>query len=280
MQPEPFYSGRDLYTLDAKVPISLKIKLFITTVIEANRFRYNYGRQANKTLPFIELKLPIKHNPNGSVFIDENRTYSTEGFVPDWQFMEDYIKTLHHKPLTTNNKPTNQIINTTKWEEFSMTRLFDIKRGSITSLNEIDDGNVPIVSSSGDNEGVSFYGNVPALYNNKTISMNGATGFTAYHCYDFNINVDCCVLLEKFEMNKYIGLFLVTIIELLRYKYSYGRKMSAERIKTEVIKLPVKFNYDGSVFIDENHTYSDKGFVPDWQFMENYIKSLPYGDRI
>lgn len=111
--------------------------------------------------------------------------------------------------------------------------------------------------------------------------MNGVnTGFTAYHGYDFNINVDCCVLIEKFDMNVYIGEFITTIIGMLRCKYSYGRKMSAERIATETIKLPVKHNTDGTIFIDDNHTYSEDGYVPDWQFMEDYIKSLPYGDRL
>ena len=36
-----------------------------------------------------------------------------------------------------------------------------------------------------------------------------------------------------------------------------------DRIKETVIKLPV--DTDGN---------------PDWQFMENYIKALPYGDRL
>lgn len=47
-----------------------------------------------------------------------------------------------------------------------------------------------------------------------------------------------------------------------------------------VIKLPVKHNPNGTIFIDEKHIYSEEGFVPDWQFMEDYIKSLPYGDRL
>lgn len=47
-----------------------------------------------------------------------------------------------------------------------------------------------------------------------------------------------------------------------------------------MIKLPVKHNADGTIFIDDEHTYSEDGYVPDWQFMEDYIKSLPYGDRL
>ena len=75
LQPEPFYSGRDLYTLDAKEEVSDEAKMFVITVIEQNKYRYSYGRQANKTLPDLILKLPI-----------------TKDGHPDWQFMGDYIK--------------------------------------------------------------------------------------------------------------------------------------------------------------------------------------------
>jgi len=39
-------------------------------------------------------------------------------------------------------------------------------------------------------------------------------------------------------------------------------------------------NKDNLPFIDIKRRYSDDGFLPDWKFMENYIKSLPYGDRL
>lgn len=62
----------------------------------------------------------------------------------------------------------------------------------------------------------------------------------------------------KFEMNAYIALFLQTIINLEQFRYSYGRKFNQDRIRKTKIKLPFKNN------------------KPDWNFMEEYIKSLPY----
>lgn len=44
--------------------------------------------------------------------------------------------------------------------------------------------------------------------------------------------------------------------------------------------LPVMHNIDGSIYVDVNRTYSNEGYVPDWEFMEQYIKALLYGDRI
>jgi hypothetical protein len=56
LQPEPFYSGRDLFHLRPKQPMSVEQKLFYCMCIRANKFRFNYGRQANKTLG--ELLIP------------------------------------------------------------------------------------------------------------------------------------------------------------------------------------------------------------------------------
>lgn len=50
LQPEPFYSGRDLYFLRPLQEMTTEQKLFYCMCIRANKFRFNYGRQANRTL--------------------------------------------------------------------------------------------------------------------------------------------------------------------------------------------------------------------------------------
>jgi Type I restriction modification DNA specificity domain len=55
-QDEPFYSGRDLYYLIPKRVMTVAEKLFYCMIIRANKYRYNYGRQANRTLK--TLKIP------------------------------------------------------------------------------------------------------------------------------------------------------------------------------------------------------------------------------
>jgi hypothetical protein len=54
-QLEPFYSGRDLFFLRPKEPMCAEELLFYATCIRANKYRYSYGRQANKTLKDIEI---------------------------------------------------------------------------------------------------------------------------------------------------------------------------------------------------------------------------------
>ena len=77
LQEEPFYSGRDLYLLIPLQPMSKLAKLFCITVLKANKYRYSYGRQANITLPYLELMLPA--NADGT---------------PDFNSMDSYMKSL------------------------------------------------------------------------------------------------------------------------------------------------------------------------------------------
>lgn len=49
-QPLPYYSGRDLYVLSPLKPMVVTEMLFYAHCIRMNKYKYNYGRQANKTL--------------------------------------------------------------------------------------------------------------------------------------------------------------------------------------------------------------------------------------
>lgn len=87
-------------------------------------------------------------------------------------------------------------------------------------------------------------------------------------------------ILQNDNLNKNIGLFIATIINKNKYKYAYGRKAFRNKFVNESIKLPIKKDENNRYLIDNYKEYSDEGYIPDWGFMENYIKSLPYGDKI
>ncbi len=74
------------------------------------------------------------------------------------------------------------------------------------------------------------------------------------------------ILLPKREyrnyFNKYIFLFFCTLLDMERYRYGYGRILSKERLLNTELLIPVKAG------------------KPDFEFIENYIKSLPYSSSI
>jgi hypothetical protein len=58
LQTDVYYSGRDLYCLNAKIPLTDAEKLYYCACLRANKYRYNYGRQANRTLRDILIPSP------------------------------------------------------------------------------------------------------------------------------------------------------------------------------------------------------------------------------
>jgi len=58
-------------------------------------------------------------------------------------------------------------------------------------------------------------------------------------------------------------MFICTIIRLDSYKWDYGRKWRVGRMMESKIKLPT--TNDGN---------------PDWNYMEDYIRNLPFSDLI
>ena len=60
----PYYSGRDLYILIPKKKFSTTEMLFYAYCLQLNKYKYNYGRQANRTLKdiLIPAEMPSKFN--------------------------------------------------------------------------------------------------------------------------------------------------------------------------------------------------------------------------
>ena len=97
----------------------------------------------------------------------------------------------------------------------------------------------------------------------KILTIDSAVvGFCAYQPFSFSASDHVEKLLPNFEMNIYRGLFIATVINKEQYRYSYGRKFNQDRIRATSIKLPFQC---GGV---------------DWDFIENYMKSLRYSKAI
>ena len=254
LQTQPFYSGRDIYLLYPKDNISRKAKLFFITVIEANKYRYNYGRQANTTLPYLKLRLP-----------------TTAGGKPDWLWMETYIDSLHSRPLTTHNTVRPKAFDTSTWKWFDLdgdNGLFDIQKGKRLTSEDQTEGRIPYIGAIDSNNGVSNYIGQGPIHDGNTISLNynGSVGEAFYQPAPYWATDDVNVLYlheEHGTLSPATGLFICSILKQDKYRYSYGRKWTLDNMNATKIKLPA--TADGK---------------PDWQWMEDYIRSLPYGDRL
>ncbi len=248
--------------------------MFLVSVLDNEKFKYSYGRKYRKNLITAEIYLPIQHNADGSIFTDDTFKYSDKGYVPDWQFMEDYIKSLHHKPLTTKNKKeTVSELNIKNWKEFKVSDIFEVKYGVNLELNACVECNaddldaVNFVARTAENNGVSAHvvridDVIPQKKGLISVAGGGSVLSTFLQTEPFYSGRDLYTLDSKDNISNAAKMFIITVIEQNKYKYSYGRQAN-KTLPDLILKLPV-----------------DSKGKPDYDFMENYIKSLPYGDRL
>jgi len=238
-QEEPFYTAFHIACLYPKTELTKEQMLYYAYVIEQNKYRYNYGRQANKTLKNI--------------------------LVPDINELPEYVSKISLSDYEFEKQPIlNQTLelNTENWKWFRYDEIFEIFTSSDSNYLKSEIGNIPYISSTQFNNGVSSFVNSEPTQNENTITVarNGSVGSAFYHSYNYCASPDDVRIFKpKFEMNKYIALFLCTLIEKEKYRFTYGRKFGTKRMQATKIKLPI--NLEG---------------LPDWQFVENYIKTLSY----
>lgn len=263
---------------------------FMATVFCLERPKYSFGRKWKTHLRDTIVKLPMKYNADGTPFIDRNKKYSDDGHVPDWQFMEDYMKSLNYKPLTTKNKSENvSQLDVVNWKYFYLKNICDITMGNKMdwSAMTMENPEVNFVGRSADDNGVAgkvdlVDGVEPYKAGCITVALGGSLGSSYLQDEKFYTSQNVSVLEFEDDVSDAAKIFISCLImNESKYKYfPFGRELNTH-IRTDFgFTLPVQHNSDGTILIDEKHTYSEDGYVPDWQFMENYIKSLPYGDRL
>lgn len=243
IQEQPFYTAQNIKILTPKYKMSYKEKLFYCKAIEINRFRYtSHGREANKTLDFLVVPSKV---PSSFIDIDIDEIFKV-----------DKNAILKEKMSLGNDS----------FKLFNLFDLFKIKGTETTSVLELEKygkDKYPYVTTQATNNGVEGFYNDYTEDGGGVITFDSAViGYCAYQPLPFSASDHVEKLIPKFKMNKYIALFLVTVLNQEQYRYNYGRKCSQIRMYKIKIKLPAK---NGK---------------PDFEFMENYIKSLSYSNSI
>ena len=242
VQTAPFYTAQNVAVLKPRVSMSEIEKLYYCFAIRANKFRYGaFGREANRTL----------------------RTLLVPSVIAK-KFFDLKVS----PPLRTSASGRKVLLLERKWKWFTYEDLFDIQTGQGPLVEPEDKGReiIPFISTTAENNGISyFYDKGIPMHspNSLTVSNDGSVGEAFFQERPFSASYKVNVLKPKFNMNKYSALFLTTLMRKEKYRYSYGRKWGLERMKESKINLPV-----------------DNFGKPDWQFMEDYIKSLPYSASI
>lgn len=242
VQQEPFFTGQNVKVLTPKIPMTLQEELYYCACIEANRFRYSaFGREANASFDRLTVPSP-----------DEIPTKALQKLA---------------KPSFTT-KPLEETISLDvgQWLPFLIGSLFEIRKGKRLTKDNMTEGNIPFIGSTNGNNGqTATIGNNNNLHPAGliTVSYNGSIAEAFYQPRPFVASDDINVLYPRFKMTKFSAIFLCTVISQEKYRFNYGRKWHKELMEKSVIKLPATAQGE-----------------PNWQYMEDYIKGLPYSANL
>ena len=240
--PNRFVPNSNISVLIPGIEMTLIQKLYYARCITANRYKFSYGRK-----------------PKGKRLADI--LVPSPGEIPSWVYeveMPDYREVT--KPYL--DEPTLEL-KVEEWKEFRLDELFEIEYGTFISTKFKDGakGTTPYITTTAERNGIGRYIKKEPDYpaNSLTIATDGTVGEVFYQDRSFCASNITGVLIPKFEFNVYVAMFIITVLKNERFRYSYGRKWSIQKVRRTVIKLPA--TPEGN---------------PDWGWMEKFIKGCGF----
>ena len=243
IQDKSYYTGFHIACLSPKIDLTKQELLYYSVCIKANRYRFSWGRQANRSL--------------------KNILVPCEDDLPDW--VNSVNPDMYDGADTPYTPEPSPVLATSYWQPFKLSNMFSLRKGKRLTKANMTIGNIPFIGSTDSKNGITAMIGQTPIHDGNTISVsyNGSVAEAFYQPVPFWATDDVNVLYSNFDMTPAIALFLCTVIRQEKYRFNYGRKWHLERMEQSVIKLP-----------------TDQAGQPDWGFMENYIKTLPFSSQL
>ena len=306
LQTEDFCASVNILILKStwlsKMP---EIGLYIAAYLKKNNQRYDYSCKISKDkLNDTVLVLPTLDE------IDETSPYSDNGFIPDWQYMQERIAELEQEriaelehylvasglndyELTEEDKSilATELFNSDDATElpsenscrkearkFRVGDLFEVLKitNKLSKLKLSNDGKFPVYSSDTANNGIIGFTDTPNYMCSEDVPVYITFGD---HTRSFNIvrksfsvldNVK--ILRPQFVTEDEILIYIITKWKKTIPDLGYSRHWKIA--KDCVLFLPIQTDTANNPIIDPKNTYHPEGYIPDWSFMEKYIRAV------
>ena len=243
---------------------------------------YSYLFNSNK-LAEAEIMLPTLDA------LDADSPYSSNGYVPDWKYMKDRVAELEKDRVAElENYLIASGLNDYEFgnllKKMSAPYLGKGRKQDNVSKVRTSEFNLPLINCKYGNNGIMYYGREKDFRSYEsvlTIIYNGPpTEGQVYYQEKIGVYTDAYIVkLKSKEMSKELGLYLTSAMNQSihnhqKKKYSRGYKaIWTGRVENDDILLPIQTSHDGKPIIDPDRTYHPDGYIPDWEYMEKYIKA-------
>lgn len=241
VQTESFVTGYHIMVLTPFCGMSDEIKLFYCHCLRMNKFKYSYGRQANITLP--SLQVPCLEEAER--FVNGLSVQETKRQMFQKLNLDELKEKVPHKEDGAEMIP--------------LSSLFDLKNGVASSgvkrIPYKKNGNwIPYIRPSyRQSTSIDAYVNKNMfaeddIYPKGTLYVStngqGSHTFSYVSVSEFIPNSDVTVLIPKREMTIKEKLFYAMCITHNRFKFSYGRKPKGQKLAEILIPSSITEEFD------------------------------------
>ena len=279
--------------------------LYVVSALVKNNQKYDYSCKISKDrLNDTIIILPTLDE------LDAESPYSSEGFVPDFNYMQERIEELEQERIEEleqylaatglndytltdedrevlslsgfrDNKESDSKDVVKVCKEFKVIDISNVGYGNKFDKNKMTSMNPTInfVSRTATNNGISDFvdnnGTTPYPAGLITLALGGSIG-------------SCFLQEAPFYTGQNVGVIDLGDIDIHAKIYftealgnkckksfnAFGNEIN-KHLKTDLsVLLPIQTDIDGNPVIDSDCKYHPDGCIPDWEFMEKYIRAI------
>lgn len=299
-QSEPYFTGNRVKVLklkDENFKLTEEVALYLITAMKKVLIGLTWGTSKNE-VNFENRTICLPVTSSGEI---------------DWQYMQERIAELEQEriaelehylvasglndyELTEEDKSilATELFNSDDATElpsenscrkearkFRVVDLFEVKtpvkKFNASSIEITDKIGHPYVVRSSTNNGIRGYINEDEKYLNEgnTFSFGQDTATIFWQEKPFFTGDKIKILKPKFTCNSEIANYIMNVIAMAFCYFSWGtQSFKVSVIEDAELLLPIQTDTDNNPIIDPENTYHPEGYIPDWSFMENYIRAV------
>lgn len=284
---------------------------FISVMRKACGTGWSYSNKFTRTFVLNTTpSLPIKTDENNNPIIDNTHFYHDEGFIPDFEYMRERITELERERITEleryllatglndyelteedknilslSTKSTfdeksnseNVVRNGLQIREFKINKLFELQKvtNKLSKESLSNKFKFPTYSSDSTNNGILGYCEKPEFICDKN---NPVYIIFGDHTRTFNIARESFSVLDNVKVlipcinNDEVLLYLINVWQKQIPNLGYSRHWKIA--KDCILPLPIQTNNKNEPIIDKECKYHSDGYIPDFNYMEKYIKVI------
>lgn len=307
-QPADFVAGNKIYRL-SREGLSKNEYLYLAAVLNQRTKWYSYSnartpekiKQESICLPVIESEdekhvytpddINWQYMQDRIAELEQDRIAELDAYLKatglnDYELTEDDKHILASKLKNEDGKEPakeSEPLAEGRWwkegREFYIADVFEIKNSKSILKSQVDFSKPehPYLTAKEGNNSVAGYVSYDEdfLDEGNCVFIGGKTSTVTYQKDDFFSNDSHNLLLyPKEELSEETFLYLVSAVKnIMKQKYAWSNSVSYKKIQKDIFCLPIQTDDSGKPVIDAGKTYSPKGYIPDWDYMERYIKA-------